>query len=347
MTPFLTESAPSGTKSSWRLTGALVALSCASGCTAETAGTARGKAPLQTSDSGVAEGDSDEDDDQDPGDGDGPKGEDDDSGTGCDLTGTYAMQADLNVTWKGTSIVIVPVLDMGTGKLRITTRLTIERKGNSYTGRVRACSTETPDFSSTTVGERYAVRFPDPLWDAAGMPEWELPIAFDCSEPGCAARSETLHALLGVELDDPTGPWPENRRDPRLKYEDHDDDGNPGLTVNALNDGTYTYPPVILGAARATELMLAIRVTSLFDGTIVSCDRLEGDGPGTKVETRAAGCIQDDGNVCGDVDVPPFVTSASTFLDENLPKWEVTKAAWTVVRLEDDADCQDVRDAAF
>jgi hypothetical protein len=268
---------------------------------------------------------------------------------GCDLTGTYAMEADIDVTWKGTSVLVVPILNMGAGKLRITTRLTIERAGDQYSGRIRACSTETPDFASDTVGERYAVRFPEALWDAADMPEWELPITVACNEPGCALKSDTLHALLGVDLDNPAAKWPETWRDPQLLYKDHDGDGYPGLTVTALNaPPLYTYPPVVIFpvTVRATSLMLAIRVTTLFDGAITSCDRFDGNGPASAVETRAASCIQDDGNLCGTTDTP-LSTSAATFLDENLPKWEVEKATWTVVRLADDASCDDVRQATF
>ncbi len=328
-----------------RLVGALAALPAFGGCTAVTGGTALPGSSLDRSDSGAQVEDPY---DETPGDGDGLKGDNQDASSGCDLTGTYAMQADLDVIWKGTSIVIVPVLDPGEGKLRLATKLTIKRAGTGYTAHVRACSAETPDFSSATMGEKYAVRFPDALWDAPTMPEWELPLEIECNEPGCLVKSATLYALLGVALADPSGPWPKDRRDPQLQYPDHDGDGKPGLTVVALNGGMYTYPPVVVFSARATELMLAIRVTSVFDGTVVSCDRLEGAGPGTAVETRAAGCIQDDGKVCGETDVPALgITSAATFLDENLPKWEVKNAAWTVVRIADDATCADVRSAAF
>ncbi|MFT3922769.1 MAG: hypothetical protein QM778_09560 [Myxococcales bacterium] len=223
----------------------------------------------------------------------------------------------------------------------------VERNGAGYRGHVRACSTETPDFSSSTMGELYAVRFPEELWDADTMPEWELPIEVDCLEPGCALKSDMLHALLGVDLPDPTGTWPESRKDTQLTYPDHDDDGSPGLTVDAVNSAPYSWPPVAVfpTVVRARQLMLGIRVTSMFDGTLDTCDRFEGKGPGTLVQTRAASCIQDSGDVCGSNDT--FSTSQATFLDENLPKWTVESTNWTVVRLDDDADCADVRNAAY
>lgn len=317
-----------------------------SGCSAVTGGTAPANKPNDLGENPIR-GDGDAEDPGVDGDAGESQGDGDDTAGGCDLTGTYAMEADIDVTWMGTSIVVVPILDSGNGKLRITTKLEIARAGDRYLGRVRACSTETPDFSSSTVGERYAVRFPEELWDGPDMPEWELPIQTDCNEAGCALKTETLHAVLGVDLQTPEGTWPTTWRDPRLQYRDHDGDGQPGLTVNALNVGGYTYPPVVLiPTVRAVQLMLAIRVTTAFDGTIASCDRFEGNGPGTAVETRAASCRQDDGNPCGTIDTP-FSTSAGTFLDENLPKWVVKQAKWTVVRLKDDATCADVRSAAF
>jgi hypothetical protein len=183
------------------------------------------------------------------------------------------------------------------------------------------------------------------------MPSWDVPVYTSCLEPGCKVVSDALNALLGVDLPDPKGAWPATRTDPMLSFPDHDGDGQPALTLRALGDMGYTYPPVnILSGARATQIMLGVRFSTVVEGSLVDCDRFSADGPGTRVETRAATCVMLDNGVekpCGTADHPPLITSEATFLDGNLPAWQVSNTSWSAVRLGAQGDCAGARAASY
>lgn len=272
--------------------------------------------------------------------------------TGCDFTGTFAVRGALDVTWDGTSIAnFLPVIAPGTGELTIATLFEVRSEGGSFVATVRACDADIPSFSSDTIMEQYAARFRLPMWDAPGMPSWPLQLHADCFEMGCPLKSDGLNALLGVDLPQPDAAWPTDRKDPQLSFPDQDGDGQPGLTLDMLNEGGFSYPPVNLTTwSRAKTLMLGIRVTMQFDGAFESCDRFSGLGLGSKVETRAATCFVEGAfgseAECSKTD-PPLSVADANFLDGNLPKWTVKSARWTGVRVAAGASCEDVRAAQF
>ncbi len=280
-----------------------------------------------------------------------PGANDGGTGSACNLTGTFGFLAELDVNWDGTSIAgFVPVIAPGAGKLTIFTLISIEQTGTELRSQVKACGSEIPTFASDSIGERYAARFRDAMWDKPMMPSWNLALRAECFDSGCSLASDTLHAQLGVDLDAPQAAWPTDRNAQGLRFPDHDGDGRPGLTLDMLKDTVFTYPPVNLASwSRAKEIMLGVRVTTLFDGVIDDCDHFTGVGPATKVETRAATCTVD--RVGAEVECTktdsPFGTSEASFLDGNLPKWEVTAARWTGVRLADTATCVDARAAQY
>jgi hypothetical protein len=286
----------------------------------------------------------------------GVPGEPDAKAPGCDLNGTYVLGAEADVDWEGTSLAgFIPVLAPGSGELHLVILLRIEDKGDGRLEAVaRACDVRVPDFASTTVGEKYAVIFPEQSWDAPSSPTWSLKLTSECNEPGCALESEQLDALVGADMDNPAGPWPSKRNARGLRFPDHDDDGYPGFTLLTLGpDDTdaageaYARPPVdVLTVERATKIMLGIRFRTRFVGVMDSCDTFTGDGPGTRIDTRAITCMrQNQLGVERECDVPSAgaLGSQRDFVDGNLPAWRVLQTRWRGARIADDAGCAEAR----
>jgi hypothetical protein len=293
--------------------------------------------------------------------------------TDCSLPGTYALAGDLEVSWEGTNLAgFLPVLAAGSGKLRIVTLLELTANAGSahkqtkdYKASVRACEVVTPDFSSNTAGqfasptgqpEFYGIAFADQVWEAPGMPRWETRVRAGCGQPGCIMESDSLNALIGLDLDDPTGSWPETRDDARLHFRDDDGDGNPGVTVTTRGpEGTsisgqpYTKPPVDLTLAnRATQIMLGVRLETALTGSIQDCEHMDFRGSTTEVNARAITCTYATQtgaqHPCSEPSV--FDSGQASFMDGNLPLWSVGAATWKAVRLADGADCAAARSAA-
>lgn len=274
---------------------------------------------------------------------------------GCDLNGTYVLAAEADVDWEGTSLAgFIPVLAAGSGVLDLVILLRIEDKGGGRLEAVaRACDVRVPEFQSTTVGETYAVAFPVESWDALGIPSWKLTLTAECHEPGCAVESDQLDALVGADLDDPAGPWPGKRDEPGIRYPDHDNDGYPGFTVVTLGPEhtdaagkAYSRPPVdVLTAERAAKIMLGIRFSTRFVGALDSCDGFTGDGPGTRIDTRAVTCVRySQFGTERECDTPTSALgSQRDFVDGNLPAWRVADTRWRGARIADDASCADAR----
>ena len=265
----------------------------------------------------------------------------------CRSEGLFAVRADMEVDWDSTDFIGIPVLQTGAGKIAIVVLMEWARTpGGELTGTVRQCHTSVPPFEASLLGERYSVVFPDELWNARGMPQWDLRLGASCTEPGCQLRAEPLDALLGIELSDPAGPWPESGLTTGISFPDHDNDGSPGITLITrgppdvdVDGAAFSYPPLSL-LARASEIMFAVRVHTLFEAQLNGCDHLTGQTYGTRIDTRAVGCTNR--TQAGDV---PCDALQTAFVDANVPTWQVTSTEWNGVRMPAGATCQMARDA--
>lgn len=269
----------------------------------------------------------------------------------CALAGTYAALFDYDVNWQGTTLAgIVPLLRPGRGRVRIWSLLEVQESG--VRSRVRGCGAELPDFASgnAQVGaELYASYFPEATWDAASMPRWNLAWTPSCLEPGCAIASDALAATLGARVG-PNSPWPgPNGSIAQLMLVDHDDDGEPGVTLlprgpreSSASGFPYSQMPLNWRLnARATRLSMALQVGFRLEGKLESCDALAGTVREGRVENRVVGCHGTAGDAGEAVCTPEQVR----FADQNLPSWTVNAGAWRARRIADGASCADVRGA--
>jgi hypothetical protein len=270
----------------------------------------------------------------------------------CGLNGNFALNFGLDVVWEGTVAELgfpVPVIDRGQGMLGFVLLGKFQPTlAGGVQGTVRVCGTTVPDFLSSTLGERYAPRFPEEMWDSISMPSFSFSASRSCAAPGCPWESQRIHAQLGSQLESPAAAWPVNAA--AAFWPDHDGDGEPGITAQMLGPGSpslageaYAYPPVqlLILPRRVNKLMLGLRMQLLLELTQTECNRLEGMTKEARVDSRAVGCATEGGS--------PLECSGTelAFLDDNLPTWVVNSSASIILgkRMEADADCADARDA--
>src|SRR5262252_1819041 len=81
------------------------------------------------------------------------------------------------------------------------------------------------------------------------------------TDPGAPFVGKLETSLLGLDLADPSGPWPSSYDDPAITWTDPDADGNPGITVFMQTSGTsascnqpYSGLPIPSSGALATQV---------------------------------------------------------------------------------------------
>lgn len=262
-----------------------------------------------------------------------------DAMTGCALSGTRALRIDAHVSWKGSALLdIVPVVFAGSGEVRIVVRLDAKGTGDEGQASIRACGTTVPPFLSS-VQEVYGVRFDETLWDAVET-RWKTSFSRACAEPGCAFTSDYVEAQLGVELPQHFA-WPGPRDALSNTYQrDDDGDGVPGIPVRFDTHGDagprYANPPTnLLLVERAKQIDLGLRVTVSLQGKLDSCQHYSGKTRSMTIDTRAHGCVLENGSACS--------AAAVSFVNDNLPVWEVQGASWQMVELPPGAGCAAAR----
>jgi len=80
----------------------------------------------------------------------------------------------------------------------------------------------------------------------------------------------------------------------------------------------------------------------VFNGKVDNCDLFTGVVSSGSVEARALGCRarRENGGASFDCSA-----AQSSFLDQNLPAWQVRGGTFRALRIAHDADCAAVRDA--
>jgi hypothetical protein len=272
----------------------------------------------------------------------------------CSLAGSFATELLFDVSWNQTTIAgIIPLLAAGTGKIRMTVRLDLGGTPESASARLTACGATLPDFkaSNALIGtENYAAHIPERAWEHTGMPHPAFGLSFGCMAPGCALTTDHVVATFGARTL-PDDVWP--GRSGALKQivpVDHDGDGHPAITFisrgeNEKNPQGMSYmniPVTWTLNARALEADIAFRITGMFNGKIEHCDLFSGVVSSGSVEARAVGCRaqRDNANTTFDC-----ASDQSSFLDQNLPAWQVRGGAFRARRVSQDANCTAVRAA--
>ena len=284
--------------------------------------------------------------------------EDIDMGISCEPTGVFAMLAEVDVAWGGQSGGLYEITEDGRGKVRVWLRLAIDDSDadGNFQGELLPCGAVMPAFYSSILCESYLPVFPDAIWDGGQVPTVPLTGAYQCESPGCILTIDSVTGLVGIALDDTDGPWPApdapldvqcNAGEGLDCYEDHDDDGHPGVTVLLPSQGSapgsgscddgFDYrgaplnanPLAILDGVRRTDrLHLGVRLRIGGAGRLADdCLGVSGTGTADFVQSRAASCMVEPGtrNPFGQRagEDTPCRSSEADFLNENLPIYDI------------------------
>jgi hypothetical protein len=264
----------------------------------------------------------------------------------CDFTGTWASLISVDVNWAPQGLNLQTfVLAPGTGTIRQWIMGVRAQHGNSLEDTTVVCGIALPDFRGTQIvaGQTYGVVFPESLFDNMYLPTFDVDAVVTSSAPGATFRSLPTAALLGLTMANPTtDPWPATV----TTATDPDNDGTPGVTVNAAqgavappgDGGTYSYFPVGIPApfqpvVVSDKLHLAIRQVTEVTGTVTDCDHIFGTvsipqiAGQYAINSHVIGCELVDGGDCTDTQAsfvdntqPVFSPSgATTFESRRLP----------------------------
>ncbi len=286
----------------------------------------------------------------------------------CDLRGIYGGKVTVEAWWGGRTIgELVALVDPGRATLLLHIMYFVQsiESDGTIIATAKTCNIELPPFYTTLVCESYQPIFPTHVWDSAPNPSYTVTGKADCTEPGCTIHFDTIPALLGVSLDDPFDDWPDASETQTLScaegtgrdcFLDHDDDGEPGITVELLTEGiapsssgclwsttggyVYNAPPISFDLGilfqgpvpRTDRIHLGTR--AILGGDIViddDCQRAKGAGIAEGFQSRAISCYLQPGVPTGAGD--GSLAGADTrctgdqrqFMDENLPLYNCMK----------------------
>lgn len=285
--------------------------------------------------------------------------------TPCKVDGTWGMKVTVNVSWGDPNGALEP----HTGQILQWTMLTLAQKTAGSTDfnatNVKVCGIVIPDFQGATLvgGEWYGLKFAnDAIWDGSKMPVFSGLGRVSNLYAGAGIDFDATAILVGVKLNNPSGPWPADVLDlvnnVAGSFQDQDDDGLPGVTLTVKTgslpagppytttppgDGimTYRYPIVNAGAGtaesygRAAKIYLGIRALSSEAGTLDTCDTAHGQAAVSSIDNHITGCYL---ALCAD----PGCTSPGNeacsdsdwqVADQIKPVYTVTDATFAAQRL--------------
>ena len=264
----------------------------------------------------------------------------------CDFSGTWAVKFEIPVAWR-----FNPGISSGSGTIeqwalvnrRVLDDQTLEEV-------VRPCGSAIPTYRALSIygGEQYGVGFPDALFDSGVLPTLTGTTWIGGQSPGHYYDTRPLPLTLGVDLPEAsTAAWPKRVSELAPYIVDSDEDGQPGVTAVAREDGSLVLPPVnTTKSRRATKFHIALRNVIGARGQIVSCDRFEGSAVVAQVGGKPAisstilGCELTDSSACSRAQA----TLANTFQ----PAYQVGEDSRSVmVRVHDEATCAQVRALTF
>ncbi len=267
-----------------------------------------------------------------------------DSGSACDFSGIWATKLTIGVNWVPQGIKSV-LLASGTGTIEQWFESTRVQTGNTTTDTAKVCGIALPDFSGTNIvgGETYGVRFPSSLFDNNYIPTFEIQGTLSDSTSSASFTTTNTASLLGITLPDPTTtPWPTVV----TTAVDSDQDGNPGVTINAATGGIYSYVPVDLSKTRANELYIVVRQVSSLSGAASGCSHISGTVSIPKIPPTPTGKYGIDSHIigCELVGGGNCTSAQASFADGTQPVFSPSgPATFTSVRIAGTTTCASIR----
>ncbi len=271
----------------------------------------------------------------------------------CDFAGTWGSLITIDVSWAPQGLNIQTfVLAPGSGTIKQWIKGVRVQHGSSLQDSTVVCGIELPDFHGTQIvaGQSYGVVFPESLFDDMHLPSFEVAAVVTSSAPGAKYSASASAALLGLTMANPTtDPWPTTV----TTATDPDNDGTPGVTVNAAegaapgDGGDYSDFPVGIPApfqpvVLSSKLHLAIRQVTTVAGSVVDCDHVVGSvsipqiAGQYAINSHVVGCELVEGGACTD--------TQAAFVDNTQPVFAPSGAtSFQSLRLPAGATCATVR----
>jgi hypothetical protein len=271
----------------------------------------------------------------------------------CDLNGTFAMLAEIDVEWDAVRVSGFTVVLGGSDTLRSYSLRRQTQTGTTIRTEAQACGDTAQDLCSPVLGIAVTQHIPDAVYDLPGVPRTSSTTTLSKAPVAGDAYAGALEAaLLGLELPTPTAAWPATYNDPAITWRDHDGDGQPGVTAIIPTTGrsarcqlNYGALPIPSSGNSAQRVYAGSRALARLAGTIIDCDTIRGDykGPTTDVPQlngHVTGCLRTDGNAC-----TPEETAS---IDQGVSGAQrVVHTRFTMVRVDDNTSCADVRAISF
>ncbi|MBN1655662.1 MAG: hypothetical protein JXA30_17995 [Deltaproteobacteria bacterium] len=257
-------------------------------------------------------------------------------GINCDLSGTYALKVTVSVTWPDRDLT-----ESGSGTYYSWSKLQATHSGDDVTGTLIECGKNAPAVASSVLPENYKINYLNAIFDHSPsyLPGASISASLNGDSPGATFSMNRTALWMGTTMSDPINDsWPSSASG--LTQNDMDGDGKPGVSAVYLNSGSYDYPPTRdwIPLNEADSVYLAARVVFSLNGTLTSCTQSSGSASVTQTNTHIFGC-----NYAGssqDCDA-----SAGSFLDNNQGVFQPGNATYTLVKIDDEATCADVRAA--
>jgi hypothetical protein len=290
----------------------------------------------------------------------------------CDLTGTFAALAEIDVEWDEVAAPIGtdPLLSAGSDTTRSWSIRRLVQSGAEIEVEITPCGGTSSDLCSPYYDAAFGQFVPDATWDAPEMPTFESTWDLPDPDPDDDFVGPLEVALLGLDLDDAFDEWPSDHADSEITWLDHDGDDDdfsavPSLPAGPLGvttvmrlsghsdacDMDYEGVPIPpLGSNRASHIMTGERSQARLDGKLLSCDVMAGKlgGPDTCkgedndddvpcFDGRMRACVRTSGATCS--------TSERNAFDDSLnePGTRILDARFIMERVDDDITCADVR----
>jgi hypothetical protein len=261
----------------------------------------------------------------------------------CDANGTWAIKVETPVQWANSFVV-----QGGTGTITNWLKSTRVAAGTEITDTATLCGVQTPDYLSQAAfgGEKYGVQFPDAMFESGSLPTITIAGHLSGLAAGSTFTADPAAAIIGATMASPaTDPWPANGA--QLTAADSDGDGKTGVSVDTNKGAGYKNPPLdAFLSARAQRVYTAFRQVITTQGTISTCNRVDGTGTIATINNKPAidqhilGCQRENGTDCS--------ASEYKLLDSAAPIYKPSgDAVVTMVRIPAEATCADIRAIDF
>lgn len=158
---------------------------------------------------------------------------------GCDLAGTFGVKATQTISWQDVDQFVEDgVVQTATWALH---RHSYDAEGNLIV-EVAECGGTTFDMCSVPFppflgAEAYGQWTPDAVWGSETMPRTNVTVPLTDAQPGAEFKTPMFALMNGIQLDDPLGPWPSDRRQVAGAPESEGTPVNGAIWLDPDNDG--------------------------------------------------------------------------------------------------------------